>query len=329
MTEPQMTAIAIPVHQVRPDPEQPRHLLPPDLTQALAERESPQEILDQLRERAKRDKWIRERLTELDSLADSIAADGLIQPIRVFQDAEDRYRIESGERRWWAHQILVGRGEARFETISAFIIPRIMEDTAVLRRRVAENVFRSDFTALEMARAMATRKEEIAAAEPGLSRRDIEKKVGQENGMSDRRVRQFLALLKLHPDVQQMAQQARLGESQLRTVVGIKEPIRQVAAVQGIIHPAKKEAHQSEIPSITRQAEKTRPKVNRRARPRARRKPLDISRLIVWAKDLQPRNTDKLVRELRGHLAKNAPEREAISCLREVLDRGLSGTSDS
>ncbi|MCL5952128.1 MAG: ParB/RepB/Spo0J family partition protein [Chloroflexi bacterium] len=329
MTEPQMTAIAIPVHQVRPDPEQPRHLLPPDLTQALAERASPQEILDQFRERAKRDKWIRERLTELDSLADSIAADGLIQPIRVFQDAEDRYRIESGERRWWAHQILVGRGDARFETISTFIIPHIVEDTAVLRRRVAENLFRSDFTAIEMARAMATRKEEIAAAEPRLSRREVEKRVGKENGMSDRRVRQFLALLKLQPDVQQMAQQARLGESQLRTLVGIKDPVRQVASVQAIIHPAQVEAHHSEIPSIKRHTEKTRPKGNRRARPRGRRKPLNISRLIIWAKSLQPRNNDRVVRELKRHVAKDASERDAISCLREVLNRGLSGTSDS
>ncbi len=329
MTEPQMTAIAIPVHQVRPDPQQPRHLLPPDLTQALAEGAPPREILDQLREMAQRDKWIRERLTELDSLADSIAADGLIQPIRVFQDTEDRYRIESGERRWWAHQILVGRGEARFETISAFVIPQIMEDTAVLRRRVAENVFRSDFTSIEMARAMATRKEEIAAAEPSLSRRDIEKKVGQENGVSDRRVRQFLTLLKLHPDVQQMAQQARVGESQLRTLVGIKDPIRQVAAMQAIIHPAQKEVHRPETPRIRRQAEKSHTKVTRRARPRARRKPLNISRLIIWAKSLQPRNTDKVVRELKVHLAKDESERIAISCLREVLDRGLSGTSDT
>lgn len=329
MTQSERTAIAVPVHQVRPDPAQPRHLLPTDLAQALAEGASPFEILEQMRERAKRDKWAREQLSELACLADSIAADGLIQPIRVFQDAEDRYRIESGERRWWAHQILLARGDTRFETMAAFIIPQVIEDTGVLRRRVAENVFRSDFTAIEMARAMSARKQEIAALEPGLSRRDIEKKVGKEHGLSDRRVRQFLALLKLAPEVQQMAQQARLGESQLRTVVGIKDPDRQVAAAQAIIHPVQKESHRAENRSARGQAEKTRPKRSHRARQRAKRKPLNISLLIVWAKGLQPRNTDKIVKELRGHLAKDASERNAIACLREVLDRGLSGTSDS
>ncbi len=329
MAQPELTAIAVPVHQVRPDPEQPRHLLPPDLAQVLADGASPFEILDQMRERAKRDKWNRERLSELESLADSIATDGLIQPIRVFQDAEDRYRIESGERRWWAHQILLARGDTHFETIAAFIIPQVIEDTGVLRRRVAENVFRSDFTAIEMARAMAARKQEIAAAEPGLTRRDIEKKVGKEHGMSDRRVRQFLALLRLVPEVQQVAQQARLGESQLRAVVGIKDPVRQVAAVQAIIHPVQKEARRFENRSARGEAEKTLSKPSHRARPRAKRKPLNISRLIVWAKGLQLRNTDKVVLELKGHLAKDVSERDAISCLREVLDRGLSGTSDS
>lgn len=321
MTEPQMTASAVLVHQVRPDPEQPRHLLPPDLAQALADGASPFEILDQMREGAKRDKWIRERLSELDSLADSIAADGLMQPIRVFQDAGDRYRIESGERRWWAHQILLARGDARFETIAAFVIPPVIEDAAVLRRRVAENVFRSDFTAIEMARAMAARKGEIAVAEPGLARRDIEKKVGKEHGMSDRRVRQFLALLKLHPEVQQMAQQARVGESQLRTLVGIRDPGRQVAAAQTIIHPERDEVHHHKASHRASRVERTRTK--KREKPMAKCNAFNISRLIVWAKCLKPRNTNDMVRELNDYLTKNDSDRKAISRLRDVLERGL------
>ena len=177
MSDEQLTAISIPIKQIRPDPTQPRRLLPCDLVEAFASGISPSDILAQLRERGKRQRWVRERAAELEALADSIATDGLMQPIRVFQDGDDAYRIEAGERRWWAHQILLGRGDSRFETIAAFVIQPEVEDKGILRRRVAENVHRSGFTAIELARAMATRAEEIATAEPTLSRREIDRRV--------------------------------------------------------------------------------------------------------------------------------------------------------
>jgi ParB/RepB/Spo0J family partition protein len=329
MTQTEMTALAIPVQQVRPDPKQPRHLLPPDLCQSLADGSAPFEILDQLRERGTRDKWIRERLAELDALADSIAADGLIQPIRVFQDAEDRYRIEAGERRWWAHQILLGRGDTRFKTIAAFVIPQAVEDTALLRRRVAENVFRSDFTAIEMARAMAARKQEIIASEPALSRREVETRVGKENGMSDRRVRQFLALVKLPSDVQEIAQRARLGESQLRILVGIKDPARQMAAAQALIHPVQKKPRQQERSTSGKRSTRTPRRPQRPEKASKKRKDFDVSGLIGLAKGLQSRNVERVAQELRSRVSEDEAERKAIACLRDVLDRGLSGTANS
>ncbi len=103
MVETSLVATAIPIHQIHPDPNQPRRWLPSDLSEALAAGANPAETLSQLRER-KRDKWVQERLEELDALADSIAADGLMQPIRVIQESDNSYRIETGERRWWAHK---------------------------------------------------------------------------------------------------------------------------------------------------------------------------------------------------------------------------------
>ena len=213
MTETEQIARLIPIQHIRPDPDQPRRLLPSDLAQSLAAGGSPFDILGQLRARSERDRWIRERLQELDALAQSIADDGLMQPIRVIRDNDERYRIEEGERRWWAHHILVQQGKEQFQSIAAFVIEPESAATGLLRRRVAENVLRSGFTAIELARAMAKRIQEIHEAEPGIKQGEVERRVGSENGMSDRRVRQFVALLSLSPEAQELAQQARLTEN--------------------------------------------------------------------------------------------------------------------
>ena len=239
----------IPLAQIHPDPAQPRHLLPSELAQALENGASPIEILSQLRSRAEHNKWIRERLTELDALAASIGEDGLIQPIRVIRtaqsptqdhDSEDLYRIEEGERRWWAHHILVQQGRTQFQSIAAFVVDANNKSKGVLRRRVAENVLRSGFTAIELAQAMNSRVQEIMTAEPGIKRTEAEKRVGSENNMTDRRVRQYVALLTLTPEAQKIAQDARLAESALRHVVGIKDPSKQLDAINQLIHPTPK-----------------------------------------------------------------------------------------
>src|SRR5512140_2887473 len=145
MSDSPLTVLAIPLNQVRPDPNQPRRLLPDDLTEKLSQGVSPADILDELRTRAQRDKWLRDKLAELDGLADSIAADGLMQPIRVYREGENQFRIEEGERRWWAHHVLVGWGRQEFSIISAILAATSDEDKSLLRRRVAENVHRSGF----------------------------------------------------------------------------------------------------------------------------------------------------------------------------------------
>ncbi len=240
MTEQNIPVRPIPINQIRPDPTQPRKLLPPKLAQMLSSGVSPLDILDQLRTRAARDKWTRKKLSKLGALANSIGKDGLMNPIRIIRNDDDHYRIEQGERRWWAHHILVRQGNERFQTIAAFVVDPNVESSGLLRRRVAENVHRDDFTAIELAHAMANRILEILAAKPDTKQSEAERLVGKENGMSDRRVRQFLALLNLSPECQELAQQARLSENALRRIVGIEDPALQLAAVRKLIHPANK-----------------------------------------------------------------------------------------
>ncbi len=316
MTETSLVATAIPIHQIHPDPNQPRRWLPSDLSETLSAGATPVEILSQLRER-KRDKWVQERLVELDALADSIAADGLMQPIRVIQEAEGAYRIEAGERRWWAHQILLGREDARFETIAAFIVDSGAAAPGMLRRRVAENVHRSGFTAMELARAMNARIEEIALAEPSLPRREIEKRVGKENGLSDRRVRQHLALLKLPGEVQELAQQARISEGSLRGLVGIKEPVRQLAAAQKLVNPTETKPV-SKKDGAGKRKQRGKPKHHTSTIPRRSATAPWPLVLIQLARRLEQRNNKEIGREL-GKTVRNAKECEALAHLGEAL----------
>ncbi len=299
----------IPLERIRPDPAQPRKLLPPDLAKQLVSGGSPTDILDQLRARAERHKWTRERLMELDALAQSIGQDGLMNPIRVLSGGDENYTIEEGERRWWAHHILVRQGKERFQTIAAFVVEPNGESSGLLRRRVAENVHRSDFTAIELARAMASRILEILAAKPDTKQSDAERQVGKENGMSDRRVRQFLALLKLSPECQELAQQARLSENALRQIAGIEDSALQLADVRQLIHPTNKTR-------TTRRSAK--------ARKRSRGHPRLHGRTHSYAVGVRisPRRASRDKRPVRlsnGNNIRQGNEERAVWSLRRIL----------
>ncbi len=329
MTEQQLTAVALPIDQIHPDLKQPRRLLPQDLTDAFASGAPVSEIISQLRARAERNKWIREKLVKLDGLADSIASDGLYQPIRVIQEGENQYRIEQGERRWWAHHLLLARGDERFRNILAFVISSETTDSAKLRRQVGENVHRSDFTAIELARAMAARIGEIISAEPQLTRRVAEQRVGKENGMSDRRVRQFVALLSLAPRVQELAQEARVSESSLRALVGIKEPERQIATLRRLISPSRKKPR-----SVARKKNSNNANAAQRSRRTKRAikngkvaSQRTVDRIVSLGRTLQGQRRKELERELSNRVFRNEVNRRAIDCLRDVIVRGLKQAS--
>ena len=98
-----------PLFTIRPDPDQPRNLLPPDLiglfTNGLM---SPQAIM------AEWQKSPNSQFVEIVRLADSIAQHGQINPISVRVAKNNlpgvEYMIVTGERRWWAHVLLWTQG---------------------------------------------------------------------------------------------------------------------------------------------------------------------------------------------------------------------------
>jgi ParB/RepB/Spo0J family partition protein len=328
MTEQQLNVTFLPITQVHPDPRQPRRLLPKDLANGFAEGIPASDILASLRARAERNKGIRERVQELDALADSIATDGLYQPIRVIQQSDESYRIEQGERRWWAHHVLLGRGDERFRIIPAFVLKVDAANEGVLRRQVSENVHRSNFTAMELARAMSDRMAEIASLEPGLPRREIERRVGKENGMSDRRVRQFVALLSLAPSVQELAQEARLGEGALRPLAKIKEPDRQMVALRKIMGAPRKRSVstvRSSKPKRNRRTETSRARKTRGLGKRTKSPKLSVvDQIIRVAQVWHAKQSEVAERKLGARVSSNADDYKVLAALRNALDRVLA-----
>jgi ParB family transcriptional regulator, chromosome partitioning protein len=85
--------------------------------------------------------------TDLQTLADSIATHGVLQPLllRPLDDGTQRYEIVAGERRWRAAQI------AGLHQVPALV--RKFDDLGTLEVSIVENVQRADLNAIEEAQA--------------------------------------------------------------------------------------------------------------------------------------------------------------------------------
>ncbi|MBC8320787.1 MAG: ParB/RepB/Spo0J family partition protein [Bacteroidetes bacterium] len=121
----------------------------------------------------------------LRELADSIKAQGIIQPITVRKMGYDKYQIIAGERRYRAALM------ANIKQIPAFI--RVANDEQMLELALIENIHREDLNALEIAISYQRLIDEIKLTQEKLS---------EKIGKSRSSIANFLRLLKLPPCVQ-------------------------------------------------------------------------------------------------------------------------------
>ena len=92
--------------------------------------------------------------SKLDELADSIRAQGVIQPILARRLPAGNYEIVAGERRWRASQ-LAGLAEVP-------VVVRELEDRTVVAMALIENIQREDLNPLEEAQALSRLIEEFS-----------------------------------------------------------------------------------------------------------------------------------------------------------------------
>lgn len=194
---PTTTPATLPVTAIRPDPDQPRRLLPSPLTQALAAgqltpAEALQGWLGQVNET--NPEAASRPVRELRRLADSIAQYGLINPITVRPARPDEtlppgvnYVVVTGERRYWSH-VLLSTEERVIREGSEVSLPNHIKavieqaDISVRAHQLIENLMREDINALEKARGLWALRYELSGVNHGSPVLDEEEMNGVNRG---------------------------------------------------------------------------------------------------------------------------------------------------
>ena len=151
----------------------------------------------------------------LQELADSIAAQGVVQPIVVRPVEDGRYEIIAGERRWRAAQ------QAGLSEIP--VVVRDVPDQAAMAMGLIENIQRDDLNPLEEATALHRLLNEFELTH---------QKIAQAVGKSRTTVTNLLRLLELNDDVKQYIEEKRLEMGHARALLGLKEQLQSNAARQ-------------------------------------------------------------------------------------------------
>ncbi|WP_447894743.1 ParB/RepB/Spo0J family partition protein [Vreelandella sp. GE22] len=140
----------------------------------------------------------------LEELADSIRAQGVMQPIVVRPVGEARYEIIAGERRWRAAQL------AELDVIPAVI--REVSDEAALALALIENIQRENLNAVEEALALKRLGDEFELTQ---------QQVADAVGKSRTQVANLLRLLTLDPEVQTLLERGDLDMGHARALLSL------------------------------------------------------------------------------------------------------------
>jgi ParB family chromosome partitioning protein len=175
---------------------------------------------------------------QLAELAASITANGVVQPILVRPQANGRFQLIAGERRWKASK-LAGK-----ETIPAIL--RQVSDEQAMEITIVENLQRADLNPMEQARAF-----ERLSREFHMTQEQMAVRTGKDRAT----VANFLRLLRLPAGVQGRVESGELSFGHARALLAfehaeeIEKAAQRVAAlslsvrqtesyVQGLLHPS-------------------------------------------------------------------------------------------
>ncbi len=150
----------------------------------------------------------------LEELAQSIRAQGLIQPIVVRPIADDRYEIIAGERRWRAAQ------QADLTTVPCLV--REVDDRTTVAMALIENIQREDLNPLEEAVSLKRLIEEF-----DLTHQEAAEAVGRSRAA----VSNLLRLLDLPEPVRALLESGRLDMGHARALATL-DPARAIALAE-------------------------------------------------------------------------------------------------
>jgi ParB family chromosome partitioning protein len=175
----------LPIYKVEPNPDQPRQDFDPE---------------------------------ELQSLADSIAVHGIVQPLTVRELENGYYQIIAGERRWRAAR-MTGLNEVPAVIIEA-------DDKKVTELALIENLQRQDLNPVEEALGYQSLIDDY-----GLTQEEAAARVGKSRPA----VANALRLLQLSDEILEHVRSGALSAGHARAILSIKQEKKQLSAAQKIM----------------------------------------------------------------------------------------------
>ena len=151
--------------------------------------------------------------TALAELAESIRAQGILQPLIVRAQSPGRFEIIAGERRWRAAQM------AGLDKVPAII--REISDQTAIAFGLIENIQRRDLNALEEAQALQRLLQEFNLTHDA---------VAHAVGKSRATISNLLRLLQLNADVKTLLAEGRLEMGHARALLALEGAVQSECA---------------------------------------------------------------------------------------------------
>lgn len=151
----------------------------------------------------------------LEELADSIRAQGLVQPIVVRPVAEGKYEIVAGERRWRASRMA--------GLVDVPVLVRDVSDRSAIAMALIENIQRENLNPMEEANALFRLREEFEMTH---------QQAAEAVGKSRTAVTNLLRLRNLNDDVKKLVENCDLEMGHARALLALEGEKQSEAASQ-------------------------------------------------------------------------------------------------
>jgi ParB family chromosome partitioning protein len=148
--------------------------------------------------------------TGLNELAESMKANGVIQPIILRPAGIGKYQLVAGERRWRAAQ------KAGLKTIPAIV--REVDNLTQAQLAMIENIQREDLNPIERALGYQTLVKEM-----GLTQAELAGRLGEDRSS----IANFLRLLELTEPVREMVRGGKISAGHAKLLAGVPDILKQ------------------------------------------------------------------------------------------------------
>ena len=154
----------------------------------------------------------------LEELAQSIKANGIVQPLLVRRRGAGRFQLVAGERRWRAAQ------RAGLQRVPSVV--RDIPDEKMLELALIENIQREELNAIEEAHAYKRLIETL-----GLTQEMVAQRVGRDRSF----ITNYLRLLRLPEDLQRLVEEGKLSMGHARALLGVDDHDTQRRVARNVI----------------------------------------------------------------------------------------------